>query len=60
MLSGTTRLSSLPEAEGLPKELLDLFQDAVQSNNNNKTLTDQIKEAFQKPIELEEFNKKID
>ena len=59
ILSGTTRLSSLEEAEGLPKELLDLFQDAVQSNNNNKTLTDQIKEAFLQPL-LEEFNKKID
>jgi hypothetical protein len=60
ILSGRTKISSLPKAEGLPIELLDLFQDAVQSKNNKKTRTDQIKEAFQKPIQLEEFNKKID
>jgi hypothetical protein len=60
--SGTTKLSSLPKAEGLPKDFLDLFQDAdaVPSNNNKKSLTDPIKEAFQKPIQLEEFNKRID
>ena len=59
ILDGSKSLRDLPEAEGLPTDLLSLFEDAIRSTQNHDRLRQDMTEALSKPFLFDQFDKII-
>jgi hypothetical protein len=56
---GLTKISDLPEAVGIPKDLVDLFDAAVTHHQNNTPLQQELQAALYTPFHYEQFTNTI-